>query len=146
MFTSLPSFHFDFRLFEKWNKMSKYRQCRHQDCEKEASFGLNGTKERLFCSKHKEQEMIDLAGKICAHEVCPVSASYNFEGMPRKYCGKHIIFCFLCSRQNMSFYFLGDQRTDVFHNLDMHIFWLKHLSFQSFYVHCRISLLFHFGR
>jgi hypothetical protein len=68
----------------------KYGICIFEDCPKHASFGLIGTKDALYCAKHRGENMIDIKHKSCQHDGCPSIPSYGYKGTKTAmYCVSH---------------------------------------------------------
>ena len=71
----------------KWQGMT----CRYVGgCVTYASFGLPGTKRKIFCSKHKESSMVNISTKRCEIMGCETRATYGDPATRTKqYCAKH---------------------------------------------------------
>jgi hypothetical protein len=70
----------------------KHKKCREEHCNLIASFGFNKILGTEYCSKHKEEGMINLLCKLC---VCGTSRpTYNYPGL-------HANFCKLCKTEDM---------------------------------------------
>jgi len=66
--------------------------CREEKCTLQGCFNFPGEKERLYCSKHKLQGMIDIAHKRCIFKGCDTRASFNIKGEKTGlYCYQHKI-------------------------------------------------------
>ena len=64
--------------------------CIEEGCKKQASFNFEGLKKRLYCSKHKKKDMIDLKKKTCLQVECNKEPYFNFLGEIKGiYCAKH---------------------------------------------------------
>ena len=63
----------------------KHKKCKDESgCGLIASFGFNKIIGTQFCSKHKEEGMINLLCKLCA--CGKVRPTYNLPGIPANYC------------------------------------------------------------
>jgi hypothetical protein len=70
--------------------MSKNNLCRYENCRKRPSFNFEGQTKGVYCSEHKETNMVDLKRKSCKHNGCRKSPSFNFEGQTKLlYCSEH---------------------------------------------------------
>jgi len=58
-------------------------KCRNENCTKYAGFGYKGGK-RLYCSDHKGNSMINLAGKLCSYEGCIKQSSYAYKNQIKR--------------------------------------------------------------
>ncbi len=59
-------------------------------CSKQAIFGFAKTDKQLYCSDHKEDEMIDVKNKRCIEDNCTKRPTFNVEGETKAlYCSKH---------------------------------------------------------
>jgi len=71
----------------------KQRLCQHTSCNKFPSFDFKGSKGKgLFCSDHKLDGMVSLAGKkTCSKPTCTKKAAFNFEGQKEGelFCSEH---------------------------------------------------------
>jgi hypothetical protein len=64
----------------------KHKKCKSEDCKLIASFGYNKQSGTEFCSKHKNEGMINLLCKLCS---CGTSRpTYNYEGLSANFCKK----------------------------------------------------------
>lgn len=71
---------------EKWSG----RFCTFNNCTKQASFGVEGTKHKEFCKKHKLDHHVNLMAKVCKFDGCCVTPSYGPIGTKkREYCKEH---------------------------------------------------------
>lgn len=62
----------------------KHKKCLNDECDLIASFGFNKTLGTKYCSKHKEDGMINLLCKLC---YCGrARPTYNFSGLSANYC------------------------------------------------------------
>ena len=51
---------------------------------------MKGQTERLYCAKHKKEDMINVKNKLCVFENCSIRPTFNKEGEPTAlYCAKH---------------------------------------------------------
>ena len=62
----------------------KHKKCQESNCGLIASFGLNKIIGTKYCSKHKEEGMINLLCKLCA--CGKVRPTYNYEGESANFC------------------------------------------------------------
>lgn len=70
----------DNNLCKNHNKeIESYSYCRHQGCQKQASFGFEYTKS-LYCSAHKLNGMVDVKSKKCKHSNCKTQRVFGYEG------------------------------------------------------------------
>tara|TARA_Y100000389_G_scaffold40620_1_gene35200 strand:- start:43806 stop:44525 length:720 start_codon:yes stop_codon:yes gene_type:complete len=46
-------------------------------CETRPSFNYEGNKTPLYCTKHKDDEMVDVVNKICSEELCDRYVKYD---------------------------------------------------------------------
>lgn len=54
------------------------------------SFNYKGERNGIYCSKHKEDGMINVYAKYCEESGCGTTATFNYEGeMIAKYCTSH---------------------------------------------------------
>ena len=66
----------------------KYRICIFGDCELGASYNIEGETKRLYCSKHKKENMVDVVRPKCLE--CKSQPCFNIEGETTAiYCAKH---------------------------------------------------------
>ena len=70
------------------------RCCEYPDCTKRPSFNYRGEKLRRFCSKHKEEGMVNLdilfEARRCRHPGCMKRSSFNYQGeRSRWFCAEH---------------------------------------------------------
>jgi hypothetical protein len=66
----------------------KYGICIFGDCKKGASYNIEGETKRLYCSTHKEENMISLKCRKCLE--CYKEPCFNLEGEKRGiYCDEH---------------------------------------------------------
>lgn len=74
---------------------SRSKLCVEHGCTVHASFGYrvdaDGNRgRRLYCRKHKKDDMVNLAANECRHPDCTKIASYNYIGETSKaYCSEH---------------------------------------------------------
>ena len=63
--------------------------CEYNGCKTESSFNFKGMP-RKYCSKHKEEGMLNVKDCICIFENCNKQAYYNYIGFKEKlYCKNH---------------------------------------------------------
>ncbi len=62
--------------------------CQETNCTKQATFGLPGTKKRIYCKAHAQDGAVDFKHKTC--EKCDKRPTFNFENerTPR-FCFEH---------------------------------------------------------
>lgn len=63
-------------------------KCLADNCSRQAFFNYRGTKEGVYCSKHKLPKMVNFK-LLCSAENCYVRPTYNFKGERPKFCAKH---------------------------------------------------------
>ncbi|CAM9134503.1 unnamed protein product, partial [Discosporangium mesarthrocarpum] len=69
---------------------SYYRPlCEHRDCTTQASYGLEGTQRPIFCTLHKEEDMVSLKNRLCIHSGCKVRALFGLKGSRATHCVNH---------------------------------------------------------
>lgn len=68
--------------------------CIHEGCTKRASCNYENLG-RLYCSKHKKENMINVTAVKCIVENCKIIASYNYQGETKKIC------CFTHKKEDM---------------------------------------------
>lgn len=59
--------------------------CFENHCSKHASYNFEGEK-ALYCSKHKQEGMIDVVSKRCINQGCYTQPVYNYIGEKPLYC------------------------------------------------------------
>jgi hypothetical protein len=65
------------------------RICKEESCEKNASFGIKG-KNRLYCGKHKKNNMINVTNPICIEEGCRTNSCFNNKNEKKGiFCSSH---------------------------------------------------------
>ena len=62
-------------------------KCIFNNCHKSPSFGYKNDKRLLYCSKHKNKDMINIRLHVC--EKCNKLAKYCEEGNIPKFCIDH---------------------------------------------------------
>lgn len=63
--------------------------CIYEGCKTESSFNFKGMS-RKYCSKHKEEGMINVKDFMCIFDNCNKQAYYNYSGLKEKlYCNEH---------------------------------------------------------
>ncbi|CAM9185563.1 unnamed protein product [Sphacelaria rigidula] len=66
------------------------RRCYEENCGKYPSFGVEGTKTAIFCSKHAVDGMVDVKSKRCSQEGCRTYPAYGWKGSTKaEYCARH---------------------------------------------------------
>jgi hypothetical protein len=67
-----------------------HTKCSEDGCSKIPCFNFEGQKQRLYCSQHAKDGMINLTSIECAFDGCQTQPSYNYEGqIKRMYCKQH---------------------------------------------------------
>ena len=66
---------------------AEINKCTVEQCNKDAHYGTI-QKKNTHCNKHKSKEMINCL-KFCAHDGCPLCASYRVKGGHRTRCKLH---------------------------------------------------------
>ena len=74
--------------------------CKHvndkgERCKTNATYNLEGEKERLYCFTHKREGMVNVRSKTCIEEGCKKQPTYNLEGE------KQAIYCFTHKKEGM---------------------------------------------
>ena len=65
-------------------------KCEHHSCMKVPTFNVPGSKARRFCSKHKEEGMMDVTIKKCEHPGCIKQPAFNVPGSKAgRFCSEH---------------------------------------------------------
>ena len=65
-------------------------KCEFKNCKTRSTFNLEGEKVALFCSKHKEINMVDVKHKKCEFKDCKKRPTYNLEGEKKAiFCKEH---------------------------------------------------------
>jgi len=70
----------------------KTKKCKLNNCYKNAFYNFNNEKYAIFCSEHKEPNMIDIIHQfnICSYDGCNTRPIYNYKGEDKGlYCVKH---------------------------------------------------------
>ena len=62
-------------------------RCAAPDCKTWAYFNRPGEQRGLFCSTHRELDMVDVVNKLCGHPGCQKHPNFNHPGAP------HAIAC-----------------------------------------------------
>jgi len=66
------------------------KTCKFNNCKKQPSFNYADQKNGIYCSVHKDPNMIDVISKTCRFENCKTIPNYNFEGKKQAvYCVSH---------------------------------------------------------
>ena len=58
----------------------KSKKCRNEDCGKQPSFGVAGTKTKEYCAQHALDGMVDVESKKCSNEGCGKQPSFGVAG------------------------------------------------------------------
>ncbi len=69
-------------------KVKKCNICVYENCNKRSSFGFEDGK-ALYCSIHKQENMIDICSKRCKFDGCRRGPAFNVEGEKPIYCSEH---------------------------------------------------------
>lgn len=69
--------------------------CEFPDCKVRANFNFPTETLALYCSKHKEEGMINIISKRCAHTRCMKQPTFNF---PTK---KNVLYCVKHKKEGM---------------------------------------------
>ena len=75
--------------------VKEWYMCINIDCSQKANYGNKNEKKKLYCYKHKENNMVYIGKKICEHEyedgnTCTKMANYNYKNEKiGKYCKPH---------------------------------------------------------
>ena len=72
-----------------------YRECINESCIKQASYNYKFEKKRLYCFKHKLENMIDIHNKRCIFKDCKIRPTFNYENE------KLALYCFEHKLENM---------------------------------------------
>ncbi len=69
------------------------KNCMYNECKTLATFGIEGTKQALFCKQHKLHIHVDVLNKFCLEPNCGILSTYGIEGtgIPL-YCNKHKLY------------------------------------------------------
>ena len=66
------------------------QMCQEKNCKLTPAFNFEGELKGKFCSKHKEEGMIDIKNKTCEYPECKTMPAFNFEGEKQsKFCSIH---------------------------------------------------------
>ena len=63
--------------------------CEFEGCKILPTYNIPGSKFALYCSKHKEINMINVKDKVCEFEGCKIRPHYNIPGFSAIYCVRH---------------------------------------------------------
>ena len=69
--------------------------CIYADCKTIPVFNFEGETKRIYCNKHKTENMIDVKNKFCIEPNCKIRPSYNIEG------DKKALYCYIHKLVNM---------------------------------------------
>ncbi len=64
-------------------------KCIVDGCEVSASFGPLQHRLRLYCSKHRTDDCVNVVNPICLYEGCKTQATYGTHDFKKKYCTVH---------------------------------------------------------
>ena len=81
----------------------KHKTCIHPNCDTIAIFNVVGNKTPLYCSLHKDDNMINISkiNALCKHETCNKEALYNIKGSKNGvFCSDHKSFDMIDIRHN----------------------------------------------
>jgi hypothetical protein len=70
------------------------RLCQEPECKKSAGFNFKG-KNKMYCSEHKQEGMVDVVHNMCQENGCGLRAGFNFLGK------KNGIYCVNHKKENM---------------------------------------------
>jgi hypothetical protein len=70
-------------------------KCKEENCNKSPAFNYENKKERLYCSSHKKEGMINIVNKKCIAENCNKQPCFN---LPNEKFG---IYCNIHKKENM---------------------------------------------
>ena len=66
------------------------KRCGHRGCNKQPTYGMEGTKKTERCSQHTRQGMVQVRVKKCGHQGCTKQPSYGVEGTRKaEFCSEH---------------------------------------------------------
>ena len=66
--------------------------CKKEGCKTRANYNKKGEKKGIYCSKHREKDMVDVKNKTCKANGCNTQANYNNKGETAGiYCSTHKI-------------------------------------------------------
>lgn len=77
---------------QEQNQKRSKRCCQTVGCGREASFNFEQSSERIYCTKHKQDGMVNVKNKnsLCRADGCKSRPSYNVEGSARPlFCVTH---------------------------------------------------------
>lgn len=70
--------------------MRTYNYCQFDKCTTQPYFNFPNQKQRLYCSVHKQKNMINLIAKKCNFDGCIIQPSFNIKHKKSGiYCFKH---------------------------------------------------------
>ncbi|CAN0479816.1 unnamed protein product, partial [Ectocarpus sp. 12 AP-2014] len=65
------------------------RVCEQPNCLKQASYGIEGSRRRQFCSRHAVEGMVDVCSNRCRHEGCSKHPSFGVKRSGRRqFCAR----------------------------------------------------------
>ena len=73
----------------------KNKTCIHPNCKTIPNYNLEGQIKGIYCSVHKEANMIDVIHKTCIHPNCKKQPTFNLEGETKG------IYCLVHKEANM---------------------------------------------
>jgi hypothetical protein len=89
--------------------------CEYDGCKTESSFNFKGLP-RKYCSKHKEENMVNVKDFICIFEDCNKPSYYNYVGLKDKlYCNEHKLENMINVKIKLC-KFIGCQKQPLFNN------------------------------
>ena len=66
------------------------KTCGQEGVDKRASYSYEGEKQRLYCAKHKQLNMVNVKDKKCIFQGCKKQPNYNIAGQTKGlYCVEH---------------------------------------------------------
>ena len=67
-----------------------HKSCGHPGCNKQPTYGVEGTKTAELCSQHAREGMVNVISKRCGRQGCNKYPSFGVEGREkREYCAQH---------------------------------------------------------
>lgn len=81
-------------------KVKSRRRCREQGCTIRPSFGPAGSKEKMYCSRHKHPDHIDVKHKRSQETVCDVIPTYGISGTKDAFVNDDVKSDLIYEREN----------------------------------------------
>lgn len=64
--------------------------CIAQNCKKQASYGYENEKKRLYCNDCKKEGMVYIKSYVCNYPNCNIAPTYGYKGSKKAlFCGSH---------------------------------------------------------